>query len=672
MRQSRTHVATIWQALRRFTAFLAAFLAASVVVTAALGVAPALAEPQPVNVPGSWALIFGEEFNSAGLNKSVWTAGWQHEGISGPMSEQCISSSLASQPGDGYLHLKVTSEHHGCEWEHEYSFQENTGSLTESNPGDGVPGHSGFSYTYGYVEWRAYVNGSAGGALSDWPGLWSEPAYQGSSHETETDTMEGLAGKACFHVHNFLIKEETGGCPNGGYAGAWHTYGVDWEANGIVFYYDGKYVGQEFNNTVKPQYLIMDDVPPDPFRNQPVNGEMKVDYVRVWQHATAPSATTGSATGISETGATLNGTVSPNGRDTHYYFQYGTSTSYGSTTGEVDVGSGMSAVGASTAIAGLAPSTTYHYRLVAHNELGTTYGGDVAFATASRVPELGLVGINKTKSEQVQVHWDALKEGKYVRAGDALSDFEGPENSNWEYRWQLFGSANGAPELGVIERSKTEPTEPISVYWDVLKEGKYVRAGDYLSDFESSENSNWEYDWQLFGSGTPELGVIERSKTEPTQPVEVHWDALKEGKYVRAGDYLSDFESSENSNWEYDWQLFGSGTPELGVIERSKTEPTQPVEVHWDALTEGKYGRIGDYLSDFESSENSNWEYDWHLFGSSTPELGVTERSNTEPTQPVEVHWDALTEGKYGRIGDYLSDFESSENTSYNYNWQLF
>jgi hypothetical protein len=55
------------------------------------------------------------------------------------------------------------------------------------------------------------------------------------------DIMEGLYGQPCFHVLRFLSPgEEVGGCANGGYAGRWHTYGMDWEQGVVAFYYDGK------------------------------------------------------------------------------------------------------------------------------------------------------------------------------------------------------------------------------------------------------------------------------------------------------------------------------------------------------------------------------------------------------------------------------------------------
>jgi hypothetical protein len=96
----------------------------------------------------------------------------------------------------------------------------------------------------------------------------------------------------------------------------------------------------------------------------------------------SPSATTHPASNVGLTTATLNGSVNPNGGDTHYSFEYGTTPSYGSTTPSVDVGSGTNPVAASANIAGLAPSTTYHFQLVATSSSGTTNGGDLTFTTA--------------------------------------------------------------------------------------------------------------------------------------------------------------------------------------------------------------------------------------------------------------------------------------------------
>src|SRR5512146_2354281 len=66
----------------------------------------------------------------------------------------------------------------------------------------------------------------------------------------------------------------------------------------------------------------------------------------------APSASTGSASNVTVSSATLTGTVDPNGRPTSWQFEYGTSTSYGSTTAARSAGSGSSSVDVSAELSG--------------------------------------------------------------------------------------------------------------------------------------------------------------------------------------------------------------------------------------------------------------------------------------------------------------------------------
>jgi hypothetical protein len=102
----------------------------------------------------------------------------------------------------------------------------------------------------------------------------------------------------------------------------------------------------------------------------------------------APAVTTGAASGVTNTAATLNGTVNPEGAATTYQFQYGTSTSYGSVmpASPANAGSGSSAIGESAGLSGLSAGTTYDYRLVATNATGTTDGSNQTFTTAAAPP----------------------------------------------------------------------------------------------------------------------------------------------------------------------------------------------------------------------------------------------------------------------------------------------
>lgn len=95
-----------------------------------------------------------------------------------------------------------------------------------------------------------------------------------------------------------------------------------------------------------------------------------------------PAATTGSATNIGQTTATVAGTVDPQGMATTYHVEYGTSTTYGLQTSDQDAGMGTGAIDVQVALGGLTSATTYHYRVVATNAAGVDRGADRTFTTA--------------------------------------------------------------------------------------------------------------------------------------------------------------------------------------------------------------------------------------------------------------------------------------------------
>jgi hypothetical protein len=97
-----------------------------------------------------------------------------------------------------------------------------------------------------------------------------------------------------------------------------------------------------------------------------------------------PQVMTSAASAITQTGATLNGSVNSSGDATTYHFQYGTSTAYGSVTPGASAGSGFASQAVTADLTGLAPGTTYHYRLVAGNTYSAVVNGaDKTFTTAS-------------------------------------------------------------------------------------------------------------------------------------------------------------------------------------------------------------------------------------------------------------------------------------------------
>ena len=94
----------------------------------------------------------------------------------------------------------------------------------------------------------------------------------------------------------------------------------------------------------------------------------------------SPLVITNPATNVASSSAALNGSVDPHGLSTSVHFQYGTTTSYGSTTpSQTKTGNTYQNVSAN--ISGLSAGTTYHFRDVATNTAGTRYGADRTFTT---------------------------------------------------------------------------------------------------------------------------------------------------------------------------------------------------------------------------------------------------------------------------------------------------
>lgn len=102
-----------------------------------------------------------------------------------------------------------------------------------------------------------------------------------------------------------------------------------------------------------------------------------------------PTAMTGEAMLVGETGATLKGTVNPDGKPTKYLFEWGTSKTYGQVTTEVPVGEDHTGHVASATLTALSPGTVYHFRLVAKNTSSEIVpGAEEMFTIASPLAPL--------------------------------------------------------------------------------------------------------------------------------------------------------------------------------------------------------------------------------------------------------------------------------------------
>jgi len=147
-----------------------------------------------------------------------------------------------------------------------------------------------------------------------------------------------------------------------------------------------------------------------------------------------PAASTSPASSIGATGATLNGVVGPEESRTAY-FQYGTSTAYGATTAQQNIGASGSASSVSATLAGLAPATTFHFRAVAENAGGLSYGADQTFTTAATTA-------TTTMTTSTNPPIEKGKPVVNVKTGEITLEYEFPEPGEAQQEGQVVQGAS--------------------------------------------------------------------------------------------------------------------------------------------------------------------------------------------------------------------------------------
>ena len=154
-------------------------------------------------------------------------------------------------------------------------------------------------------------------------------------------------------------------------------------------------------------------------------------------------------TNLQPTSVTLNGSYLGTNDATTYHFEWGPSTSYSHTTppvGPDQQASGTQSI--SSDIVGIVPGNTYHYRVVATNSFGTSYGEDVTFE-APEIPSI----VSQSVSNVTATSAD-------------LNATINPHNSATTYRFEYgptpsYGLSAPIPD-GALSASNT--AEPVSVH----------------------------------------------------------------------------------------------------------------------------------------------------------------------------------------------------------------
>ena len=216
-------------------------------------------------------------FQSIFNGTSVNTSQWKVEGPTAPNNSQeydCYSPSNVSE-GGGTLSLKLTSTK--C----------TVGGSSWPDTGAQMDTQSTFNQTYGYYEAPVYFPGS-GSTVANWGAFWL--TNENWPTDGEIDTVEGYHGTAGYHFEYAPSGSAIwqGGQASGNYTG-WHIYGVNWQANAITFYYDGKEMGSYTTGTSyndKPMFILLDyTTAPQNDVGGPsvVPDTMQVQYVRAWK-----------------------------------------------------------------------------------------------------------------------------------------------------------------------------------------------------------------------------------------------------------------------------------------------------------------------------------------------------------------------------------------------------
>ena len=199
-----------------------------------------------------------------------------------------------------------------------------------------------------------------------------------------------------------------------------------------------------------------------------------------------PTVETLPATAMSRSGATLNGSVNPNGMPVEECrFEYGTTQSYGKTAACTVAGAGTTPVPVAVPVAGLQPNTEYHFRLTAKNSGGSGFGADETFKTrpippaVQTLPATALSQTDATLNGSVNPNGAPVEECRFeygttqsygktaactvAGAGTTPVPVAVPVvelQPNTEYHFRLTARTSGGSGSGLDESFKTRPVTP--------------------------------------------------------------------------------------------------------------------------------------------------------------------------------------------------------------------
>ena len=213
-----------------------------------------------------------------------------------------------------------------------------------------------------------------------------------------------------------------------------------------------------------------------------------------------PTCTTGTPTSsLTATSATVPGTINPEGIKATYYFEYGTSESYGSKTAEVsswEGDEGTELKGVSESLIGLQPHQIYDYQMVASNTHGSSLCGNQTLETQSAKPSIG--------GEQIS---GGIGNGSATQTAATLEARINPNNeaTHWYFEYGTSPSLSGA---------STAPTPPGE---EIAKGYGDTTARQGVSSLQPNTTYYYRAVASNTGGGTND-GQIESFLTLPATP----------------------------------------------------------------------------------------------------------------------------------------------------------
>ena len=335
----------------------------------------------------------------------------------------------------------------------------------------------------------------------------------------------------------------------------------------------------------------------------------------------SPTVQTGGAIAVGTFHGTLTGTVNPNGLATDYHFDWGKTASYGHSTSTQSAGAAEEALTQEATI-GVDPETLYHYRLVASNAAGTSYGEDHTFYSSP----LGVFFADADKNNTMTWwHWNSTSGWQQTFLyGDAVAAGSQPAVTVRE----------GTPHVFFVDASKgntiTDWTFDSSTGWQQIPfYGDPVAAGASPSAtteggvtnvfFTDAAKGNTITDWEWTQSSLQQIPFYGDPVAAGTSP----------SATVEGGTTNVFFSDASNANTITDWEWTQSSLQQVPFYGDAVAAGTSP-----SATVEG--GTTNVFFSD---ASNANTITDWEWTQSSLQQIpfyGDPVAAGTSPSATVE------------------------------------